>query len=227
MGLEAPRPEGLTSSVLLIEDGCPGWCAAVGGSRCRPRECSLTPISSGRSRMSRSALSLFARCAGLLWLFLVLPNSALAYQQPDLLGRWEMNSIASGPGAPWWERALATISPSGSFTAVTNDNSGGSGTVLGTLVLSPAGIVAQAGFSSFRGALDQGQREQSFSLHEYRPLLRLLAAAGEYVVVVRESAGFSAMARVCRRASRTIRYRRCRAEHERAGNHVRALLCAR
>ena len=106
--------------------------------------------------MSRSALSLFARCAGLLWLFLVLPNSALAYQQPDLLGRWEMNSIASGPGAPWWERALATISPSGSFTAVTNDNSGGSGTVLGTLVLSPAGIVAQAGFSSFRGALDQG-----------------------------------------------------------------------
>ena len=106
--------------------------------------------------MSRTRLILFARCAGLLILSVALSTAAHAYQQPDLQGRWESNSIASGPGAPWWERVLATISPSGSFTALTNDNSGGSGVVLGTLNLSPSGIVERTGVSTFRAALDQG-----------------------------------------------------------------------
>ena len=106
--------------------------------------------------MSRVCLSLSVRCAWLLFLPVALPNATQTYQQPDLQGRWESNSIASGPGAPWWERALATITPSGSFTALTNDNSGGSGTVLGTLNLSPAGIATRTGVGTFRAALDQG-----------------------------------------------------------------------
>ncbi|MEQ1831407.1 MAG: hypothetical protein ABL977_00015 [Candidatus Eisenbacteria bacterium] len=106
--------------------------------------------------MCRTGLSQRFGGAGLLALCLCSPIPAHAYQVPDLQGHWEFNSIASGPGAPWWERATATIAPNGAFSSLTNDNTGSSGSAQGTLALSPAGIVTLAGASVFRAALDQG-----------------------------------------------------------------------
>ena len=67
------------------------------------------------------ARAFFFVCAGLLCLALLLPSPAAAYQQTDLQGTWEVSTLASGPGAPWWERAHATIASDGSFTAFTTE----------------------------------------------------------------------------------------------------------
>ena len=106
--------------------------------------------------MCRAGWSQGFGCAGLFALWVLSPIPSHAYQQPDLQGRWEFNSIASGPGAPWWERAQMSVAPNGSFTALTSDQAGGSGNVLGTFALSSAGIVTIAGAGVFRAALDQG-----------------------------------------------------------------------
>lgn len=90
-----------------------------------------------------------------LCLAIQLPSTALAYQLSDLQGTWELSSIASGPGAPWWERARATIAADGSFTASTTDHLGGTGSVQGQFALSSVGIVTFEGPSTFRGALDR------------------------------------------------------------------------
>lgn len=102
------------------------------------------------------ARSLLFFCAGLLWLALHLPHPAAAYQQSDLQGTWESNSLASGPGAPWWERAHATVAADGSFTASSTYSSGGVDTFQGLLSLSSTGIVSLVGSSTFRGVLDAG-----------------------------------------------------------------------
>ncbi len=94
--------------------------------------------------------------AGILCLVLVPSRTASAYQQSDLQGTWEFNSIASGPGAPWWERARAMVAPDGSFTALANDNGGGADTIQSEFDLSSEGIVTLGGLGTFRGALDTG-----------------------------------------------------------------------
>ncbi|NOT33095.1 MAG: T9SS type A sorting domain-containing protein [Candidatus Eisenbacteria bacterium] len=96
---------------------------------------------------------LFAVC---LCLAIALPGTAGAYQQADLQGVWEFQSLASGPGAPWWERSRATIASNGSFIAHTNDISGGADTLQASLALSPSGVVTFAGSPAFRGVLDAG-----------------------------------------------------------------------
>ena len=79
--------------------------------------------------------------------------SPATYQQSDLQGVWEFNTLASGPGAPWWERARATIAADGSFTATTSESGGGTGTINGTFSLSSAGLITVLGSSTFGGAL--------------------------------------------------------------------------
>ncbi len=98
----------------------------------------------------------FLGCVGLLGLVFLLPYRASAYVQSDLQGTWEFSSIASGPGAPWWERGHAVIAPDGSFSAQTSDNGGGTGTILGDFSLSSLGVITRGGQSTFRGALDIG-----------------------------------------------------------------------
>jgi hypothetical protein len=103
------------------------------------------------------ARSFFLVCAGLLCLALLLPPAAAAYQQTDLQGIWESNGLASGPGAPWWERARTTVAADGSFTALTTDSEGGADTFQGWFTLWPTGIVTLAGSNTFLGVLDADQ----------------------------------------------------------------------
>jgi hypothetical protein len=97
--------------------------------------------------------SLLVGCAALACL---RPHLAAAYQPADLAGTWEFNSLASGPGAPWWERARATIAAGGGFTAYSTASNGQADTLQSTMSLSSAGIVTNAAQGTFRGALDIG-----------------------------------------------------------------------
>jgi len=55
---------------------------------------------------------------------LTLVKKADTYSMDDLVGSWSVNSLASGPGAPWWERGIATLSPDGSFIGKIEDYDG-------------------------------------------------------------------------------------------------------
>jgi len=85
-------------------------------------------------------------------------KAATSYAAADLAGTWESNSLATGPGAPWWERARAVIAADGSFTADTTESDGSTGTLnapAGSLVLSADGVITGPG--DFRGAMDAGK----------------------------------------------------------------------
>jgi hypothetical protein len=100
--------------------------------------------------------TLLSTCVALACLVLVRPPLASAYQQAELKGTWEFNSIASGPGAPWWERARVGIAANGSAAGYSNWSDGGGDSIHATFALSPTGVVSIAGSSTFRGALDLG-----------------------------------------------------------------------
>jgi len=50
-------------------------------------------------------------------------SSALAasYSLADLVGSWNVNALASGPGAPYWFRGRITVVPDGSWTGLGQD----------------------------------------------------------------------------------------------------------
>lgn len=93
----------------------------------------------------------------LLLLALLVPRDAhAAYAPSDMAGTWRTNSIASGPGGPWWERGLATITPTGALTSYAVDNFGDRDTAQFQLALDAAGIVTLPLAPDFHGALDLG-----------------------------------------------------------------------
>ena len=55
---------------------------------------------------------------------IVLTREAPSYSSDDLTGDWELNGLASGPGAPWWKRGSVVVSPDGTATCNLIDNSG-------------------------------------------------------------------------------------------------------
>jgi hypothetical protein len=75
----------------------------------------------------------------------------------DLAGTWEMHILASGPGAPWWERDHATIASDGTISGTWEQAGGASGTLSGTLSITSAGVVAMSTAPTFSGILDAGR----------------------------------------------------------------------
>ena len=72
----------------------------------------------------------------------ILTKNAVSYSMADLVGTWQGNSIASGPGTPWWERGTMTIKPDGTFMASTSYNDGSQGKAIsGTFTISPEGAI--------------------------------------------------------------------------------------
>ncbi|MFN8587103.1 MAG: T9SS type A sorting domain-containing protein [Candidatus Eisenbacteria bacterium] len=84
-------------------------------------------------------------------------EASAAYAQADLAGTWRSQTLASGAGAPWWERGLAMITPGGLLTAYALDNHGHRDTTSGTVVLDANGVVTLATPAAFSGALDLGK----------------------------------------------------------------------
>lgn len=87
----------------------------------------------------------------------IVPTVARAYGTSDLQGAWRLHAIASGPGAPWWERASGVIAATGAFVGTTLSSDGDSSDIAGTFVLSPTGVITSAESGSMRGALDIGR----------------------------------------------------------------------
>lgn len=97
-----------------------------------------------------------ARIGALLFLVSLVSSIAAAYTQPDLAGPWRSQSLASGPGEPWWERSSVSITPAGGLTVYAIDNYGDRDTLQSTLSLSASGIVTIPIAAAFHGALDLG-----------------------------------------------------------------------
>lgn len=81
---------------------------------------------------------------------------APSYAPVDLAGEWELNILASGPGAPWWERGHVTIAPDGHFSGALTESSGATDPVSGSFGLSSAGVLTFSGSANARGVLDEG-----------------------------------------------------------------------
>lgn len=69
----------------------------------------------------------------------------VTYSQSDLTGRWESNSLASGPGAPWWGRGSFTVAANGSATGTFVESDGNTDTIAKTFSLAADGTVTVAG----------------------------------------------------------------------------------
>lgn len=82
------------------------------------------------------------------------PNSTTNYSEEDLQGTWNVHTLASGPGAPWWERGDLSITSTGSFTSSTTHNYGGENDRTGVLNISSDGEVTLVGVSSLQGQMD-------------------------------------------------------------------------
>jgi len=78
---------------------------------------------------------------GLDVLLSVAARQAASYSMDDLAGTWRGNSLASGPGAPYWERDLLTIDADGAFTASWIASDGSSGAERGVLSISQDGVI--------------------------------------------------------------------------------------
>jgi hypothetical protein len=75
----------------------------------------------------------------------IFAKKASSYSMADLVGKWEGNSLASGPCSPWWERASLTINGDGSLTASTVESTGQTHNITGaagTVSISSDGMVA-------------------------------------------------------------------------------------
>ncbi|MFZ0931348.1 MAG: fibronectin type III domain-containing protein [Syntrophobacteraceae bacterium] len=71
----------------------------------------------------------------------VFTKQAASYSQADLAGTWQMNTIKSGPGAPYWERNTMTIGSTGTFTSSYTDSDGSTGSGTGKLSISRTGVI--------------------------------------------------------------------------------------
>lgn len=82
-------------------------------------------------------------------------GSANAYVTSDLAGAWDVHSLASGAGEPWWERARATIAASGRVNATTSYNDGGTDAIVADFAVARDGIVTSDGATVMRGHLSK------------------------------------------------------------------------
>jgi hypothetical protein len=72
----------------------------------------------------------------------VFTRKAASYSMADLAGTWQVNSLASGPGAPWWERMTTTVGSKGKFISSGTENGGGVDNGGGAFSISPGGVIS-------------------------------------------------------------------------------------
>ena len=76
---------------------------------------------------------------------IVLARCGLSYQSSDLEGTWYVHSLASGPGAPWWEDGYITVIADGSFRGMVRQYKSDSKEMSGRFQIDPNGVVTIAG----------------------------------------------------------------------------------
>ena len=75
----------------------------------------------------------------------------------DLAGTWEINSLASGTDAPWWERGTLTVNSDGTSTGSMTESDASTSTPSGTLSISNDGIITLQGSATLQGSMDSGK----------------------------------------------------------------------
>lgn len=87
-----------------------------------------------------------------------VPNATTGgYYPADLAGNWEGNGLASGNGAPWWERSRVTISASGEITGTSTNSDGETEYPSGTFNITSSGIITVQGNAILQCAMDAGK----------------------------------------------------------------------
>ncbi|MDR3557491.1 MAG: hypothetical protein P4L55_22265 [Syntrophobacteraceae bacterium] len=80
------------------------------------------------------------------------------YSLANLVGIWELSSLASGPGAPWWQGGLLFINQNGTCTLSSLTSASTSGTAStqnGTVAISSAGLITlKLGPTTAQGVVD-------------------------------------------------------------------------
>ena len=82
-------------------------------------------------------------------------KKADSYSTSDLAGTWNGHTLASGSGAPWWERARITIDDNSEFTATTKESTGGAYTLDGAFTITKDGVMT--GPDGIRCTMDSGK----------------------------------------------------------------------
>jgi hypothetical protein len=86
-----------------------------------------------------------------------VPTMPSAYSTNDLIGNWAANSLASGPGSPWWERASISTLAGGFFSGTATDSANANYQVSGTFSITPEGIITREGIDIPICAMDSGR----------------------------------------------------------------------
>ncbi len=77
----------------------------------------------------------------------VLTRQGNDYEQADLSGTWQVHSLASGPGAPWWEYGPVTVEADGTFSGTLQEYDSDPDQVEGQVQIDDAGVVTLVGAS--------------------------------------------------------------------------------
>jgi len=90
---------------------------------------------------------------------IVMLRKADSYGLADLAGTWEVNIVASGPGAPWWERGPLAVSTDGSFSGTMEQYDSDLDIVSGVFNISSDGMVTMVGDTDedYQCAMDSGK----------------------------------------------------------------------
>ncbi len=139
-----PDPQATTLHVSSVGDVTVGLSTVAGGVMDLDKSVMVMTDTWSASSPGTTGLSVFLKRAA---------TSSLA----ELAGTWQLFGLATGPGAPWWERAQATIGADGSVDVTTTESTGASGAFSATFALSSAGVLTLAGSPGFRGVLDAGK----------------------------------------------------------------------
>jgi len=91
----------------------------------------------------------------------VFTKQAASYSMADLAGTWQGNSLASGPGAPFWDRVNMKVNPDGTAELVTENDSSGhthKNESIGSLGISSNGVVTISSTQDLMsGVMDAGK----------------------------------------------------------------------
>ena len=68
-------------------------------------------------------------------------KKGVSYAQTDMTGSWNMNALASSPGAPWWLRSAFTIDSGGMASGTKTGSDDSSGEFSASFVVSQAGAI--------------------------------------------------------------------------------------
>jgi large repetitive protein len=100
-----------------------------------------------------------AEDAGLL----VFTEQTTSYSINNLVGTWQGNGLASGPGAPWWENDTLTINQDGTCSFVWAASNGSSGGENGTVSISSDGVITLNLGSTASGVIDANMTVMVFT----------------------------------------------------------------